>query len=89
MATLAIVVVSVTAAAIVAYLISLRLRPWWRCRACGGSGKTRSRLRPGASGTCGKCLGGRVPRLGIRVLNPDRARQMRPVKGVHRKTDRR
>ena len=75
--------------ATVAYLISLQVRPWWKCRACGGTGKTRSRIRPGATGTCPRCLGGKVPRLGIRVLNPDRARQMRPVKGAHRKADRR
>jgi hypothetical protein len=89
MATLAIAAIAVLAAAAAGYLISLRVRPWWKCRACGGSGKTRSRVRPGATGTCRKCLGGRVPRLGIRVLNPDRARQMRPVKGVHKKADKR
>jgi hypothetical protein len=85
------IVLAVTLAATAAggYLVSLRLRPWWKCRACGGTGKTRSRVRPGATGTCPKCVGGRVPRLGIRVLDRDRARQMRPVRGSHRKADRR
>jgi hypothetical protein len=89
MAAVAIAAIAVVAAAAGGYLVSLRIRPWWKCRACGGTGKTRSRIRPGATGTCPRCLGGKVPRLGIRVLNPDRARQMRPPKGAHKKTDRR
>jgi len=90
MLTLAIVAAAVIAAVAAAYLVSLRWRPWWPCHACRGSGKTRDRIWKRATGTCPKCGGrGKRPRLGIRVLNPDRARLMRAVKGTHKKADRR
>ncbi len=77
-------------AAASAYLVSLRLHPWWPCRSCGGSGKTRDWLWGKATGACPKCGGrGRLPRLGIRVLQRERAREMLPEKGAHRKADRR
>ena len=90
MLTLAIVAAAVLTAAAAAYLVSLRLRPWWPCRACRGSGKTRDRIWKPATGTCPKCGGrGRRARLGIRVLTPARARQLRAVKGAHKKADKR
>lgn len=89
MAVPAIVLILAAAFAAVIYLISLRLRPWRKCRACGGTGKTYSRIRPGAMGTCPKCIGGRVPALGVRVLDRGRAREMRPARGAHKKADRR
>ena len=90
MLTLAIAGAAVLTAAAAAYLVSLRVRPWWPCRACRGGGKTRDRIWKRATGTCPKCGGrGKRPRLGIRVLNPDRARLMRAAKGTHKKADRR
>ena len=77
MATLAIVAAAVIAAAAAAYLISLRIRPWWPCRACEGSGKTRDRIWKQAIGTCPKCGGrGRQPRLGVRILTPGRHKRL-------------
>lgn len=89
MVTLAIVAVLAAALAVTLYAVSLRWHPRRACRACGGSGKTRDRIWRAARGTCPKCLGGMRPRLGVRVLTPGRARAMLPVKGAHKKTDRR
>ena len=90
MSGLAIAAAAVLAVGAAAYLVSLRLRPWWPCRACRGAGKTRDRIWKRATGTCPKCGGrGRRPRAGIRVLNPERARQLRAVKGTHKKADKR
>jgi len=70
------------AAAVIAaavYLASLRLHPKWPCRACRGTGKTRDRIWKSAHGTCAACSGrGWRPRLGIRVLQPGRARRLAP-----------
>ena len=77
-------------AAAAAYAVSLRIRPWWPCGPCDGTGKTRDRIWRKASGTCPKCGGrGRRPRLGIRVLQPARARAMAAAKGAHKITDKR
>ncbi|HEY1323215.1 MAG TPA: hypothetical protein VGF32_23355 [Streptosporangiaceae bacterium] len=79
---------AVTAVAV--YALSLRLRPWWPCRACHGTGKTTDRIWRRATGTCARCAGkGRHPRLGIRVLQPARARAMTAAKGAHKTIDRR
>ena len=73
-----------------AYLVSLRFHPWWPCRACKGTGKTRDRIWKPARGTCSACGGkGQRPRLGIRVLDPDRAQAMTPPKGTRRRADKR
>jgi hypothetical protein len=77
------------AVAAVAYLVSLRLHPWRPCRSCRGSGKTRDRIWKPSTGTCPKCRSGRRPRLGVRVLQPARARDMIPAKGTHKAADRR
>lgn len=90
MPALAIAAAAALAAAAAAYLVSLRLRPWWPCRACRGAGKTGGRIWRRASGTCPKCGGrGRRPRLGVRVLNPERARQLQAARGTHKKADQR
>jgi len=83
------VLIAAAAGGAVAYLVSLRLHPWRPCRACRGSGKTRDRIWKPASGTCPKCRGGRRPRLGVRVLQPARARGMVPARGSHKSADRR
>lgn len=73
-----------------AYLISLRVHPWWRCRRCKGAGRSRARVWRGAFGSCPRCGGkGRKPRLGIRVLDRERAREMTAPRGAHKKADRR
>lgn len=72
------------------YLVSLRVHPWWPCRPCRGTGKTRGRVWKRARGTCSACGGkGQRPRLGIRLLNPGRARTMTLPKGTYKRTDRR
>jgi hypothetical protein len=82
------VIAAVIAAA--AYAVSLRIRPWWPCRACKGSGKTRDRIWTKATGTCPRCGGrGRRPRLGIRVLQPGRARQLEAGQPKHKNVDKR
>lgn len=85
---LAVAVIAAIAGAF--YLLSLRFHPWWPCWRCRGTGKTRDRIWKRARGTCALCGGkGQRARLGIRVLQPDRARSMTPAKGAHKKTDRR
>ncbi len=74
----------------VVYGISLQWRPWWPCRPCRGTGKTRDRIWKRARGTCRACGGkGQRPRLGIRIFQPARARQMTAPKGTHRSIDKR
>ena len=85
----AVAVLLAAATAYLTYRTSLQVRPWRACRACRGSGKTRGRIWKTAGGTCPKCRGGRVPRLGVRLLQRERARQMRPAPGAHKKADRR
>lgn len=88
--TLWLVLAAAAVLAAAVYAVSLRARPWWPCRACRGSGKTRDRIWKRASGTCPKCGGrGRRPRLGIRALNPDRARQMKAAQPDHKNIDKR
>ncbi len=84
---LAAAVIAVTAAAV--YWRSLQVHPHRPCGACGGSGKTRDRIWKPATGTCPKCLGGRVPRLGVRVLQPARARRMLGAEPSHKTADER
>jgi hypothetical protein len=51
----------------IGYRVSLFLRPFTRCRRCGGSGKARGLL--GGWGYCRRCGGeGLVPRLGTVLL---------------------
>lgn len=71
-------------AALLAYRLSLTFWPWWPCGHCGGS---KIRRHPGrgritrAHGGCLWCRGkGRHPRLGVRVLTPNRARDLRAGK---------
>lgn len=88
MITLILVIVLAVIGAV--YLASLRFHPWWPCHPCKGTGKTRDRIWAKARGTCRACGGkGQRPRLGIRVLNPDRARTMTLPKGTHKRADRR
>jgi hypothetical protein len=54
----------------IAYRVSLFLKPFTRCRRCGGSGKARGFL--GGVGYCGHCRDGLVPRLGTVVLQSRR-----------------
>jgi len=85
---LALLVAAVIGGAV--YLISLRMHPWTSCRPCKGSGKARDRIWRKAHGSCRSCGGkGRHPRLGIRFLNPERAKAMTPPKGTHKRTDQR
>lgn len=75
---------------IAAYLVSLRVHPWTRCRRCSGGGKSKDRIWRGAHGTCPSCGGrGRHPRLGVRIFTPGRARQMTAPKASHRSIDKR
>jgi hypothetical protein len=55
-----------------AYFGSLRVRPWWPSRCCGGSRRTRttSGLFPKAYGKCRKCKNGEKLRWGVRVFMP-------------------
>lgn len=64
---------------VVVYLVSLKVKPWWTCRSCGG---TEVRPGPGRSHSrCLRCRGnGRYPRIGVRVLMPGTARAMREGK---------
>lgn len=90
MAALWLVLAAAAVAAAVVYAVSLRLRPWWPCRACRGTGKTRDRIWKAAHGTCARCGGrGRRPRLGIRILQRGRARDMAAAKGAHKSIDKR
>jgi hypothetical protein len=87
-----IAVLAALALAVIAavYLVSLRFHPWWPCWRCRGTGRTRDRVWKRARGTCPACGGrGQRPRLGIRVLNPDRARRMRERESSHRRIDER
>lgn len=85
-ALLIVAVVAITAAA---YVISLRVHPWIACRRCNGGGRSRDRLWRGAYGSCPACAGrGRKPRLGVRVLQRERARRLAPP-ADHKKTDQR
>jgi len=72
------------------YYISLWLHPWASCRACGGGGKSRDRIWRGAFGTCKACAGrGRHPRLGVRVLQPGRCKQLTAGQATHKSIDKR
>lgn len=77
--TVAVIVIALVI--LVAYRLSLTFWPWWPCSHCGGS---KIRRHPGrgritkAHGGCLWCRGkGRHPRLGVRVLTPSRARDLR------------
>jgi DnaJ-class molecular chaperone len=68
-------IVLIAAVAVVVYLVSLRVFPWWTCSRCKGSEVRRGRGL--AHGRCRRCDGaGRYPRTGVRVLMPGRARDM-------------
>lgn len=57
---------------IAGYLISLRLHPYAKCRACGGSSKHSGAVFRYGFRACRRCEGkGRKPRLGSRVFHPD------------------
>jgi hypothetical protein len=71
------------------YAWSLRVHPWRTCRRCKGRGR-RDRVFRYARGGCARCGDrGRLPRLGIRVLTPERAKAMTAPKGSHKKADHR
>lgn len=71
------------------YAWSLRVHPWRTCRRCKG-GTRRDPVFRYARGSCTRCGGrGRLPRLGIRVLTPARAKAMTAPKGSHKKADHR
>lgn len=62
------------------YLGSLVVLPWWTCPGCNDS-KRASRHRGRAHGRCLRCKGeGRYPRIGVRILMPGMARNMREGK---------
>lgn len=53
---------------ILAYLLSLKVYPNVRCRACDGLGEIRSKRVRRLCGPCGRCEGtGRRPRWGTRL----------------------
>lgn len=82
-------IVAVIALAAVAYGISLKIHPWIACGRCHGSGKSRGTVWKSSYGSCASCAGrGRHPRLGVRVLQRDRARRLAPPAN-HKKTDER
>lgn len=79
---------AITAAAV--YAVSLRIHPWKPCRSCEGTGKSRDTVWKTAFGTCKSCGGkGRKPRLGVRVLQPARARRMTGAGPGHKRIDER
>ena len=85
----ALLVIAVAAITVAAYLISLKVHPWAPCSRCSGGGKSRDRLWRGAFGTCPSCGGrGKHPRLGVKVLQPGRARRLAPPAN-HKRTDER
>lgn len=89
MAQLLIVIAVAAAAGAGYYAWSLRIHPWVSCRRCKG-GRRVDRVFRYASGSCTRCGGrGRLPRLGIRVLTPGRAKAMTAPKGSHKKADHR
>lgn len=72
------------------YAASLRIHPWRPCRSCDGSGKSRDTVWKKTFGTCKACGGrGRHPRLGVRVLQPARARRMTGGQPKHKNIDER
>jgi DnaJ-class molecular chaperone len=90
MAALWIVLAAAAVLGAAAYLTSLRVHPWAPCRKCEGGGKSRDAVWRRAHGTCRACGGrGRHPRLGVRVLQPGRARQMTTGQPDHKSIDRR
>ena len=90
MAALWLILAAAAVLAVVAYAVSLRLHPWAPCRKCDGGGKSRDAVWKKAHGTCRACGGrGRHPRLGIRVLQPGRARRMNSGQASHKSIDRR
>ena len=71
------------------YAWSLWRRPWRPCPRCHGRGN-RDRVFRYASGACARCENqGRLPRGGVRVFTPGRAKAMTAAKGTHRKADHR
>lgn len=73
-----------------AYAASLRFHPWKPCGTCDGSGKSRDAVWKTAFGTCRACGGkGRKPRLGVRVLQPARARRLAGAQPDHKNIDER
>lgn len=90
MAALWVILAVAAALAVAVYSASLRLHPWAPCRSCGGGGKSRDAVWRKAHGTCRSCGGrGRHPRLGIRILQPARARQMTAGQPDHKSIDKR
>jgi DnaJ-class molecular chaperone len=90
MAALDLILLAAALAGAGAYLVSLRVHPWWPCRSCKGSGKTRDRLWKQARGTCARCGGkGQRPRKGIKVLNPARYERMRQQATGRKRADER
>ena len=87
---MALVLAAIVLAAAAAGLISLWLHPWRPCRACGGSGKTRDRIRRSAHGTCPSCGGrGRRPSFAIRIVAPARYRRLAAERPDHKSVDQR
>ena len=73
-----------------AYLTSLWVHPWVPCRACKGSGRSRDPLWRSAYGTCRACGGrGRHARLGVRLLQPGRAKRLAGTETDHKTIDKR
>lgn len=65
-----------------AYGWSLARHPWRNCRRCSGSGgHVDTTMWKGTYGRCTRCQGAKgFPRLGVRVLTPSRARELRAGK---------
>ncbi|HEY1321017.1 MAG TPA: hypothetical protein VGF32_12250 [Streptosporangiaceae bacterium] len=84
------ILAAAAALAAVVYATSLRIHPWTPCRTCKGSGKSRDSVWKTAFGTCRACGGrGRHPRLGVRVLQPGRARRLTAGTPKHKNVDQR
>lgn len=69
-----------------AWWVSLHVKEWSDCPACGGQGKHRGIYATGSFSHCGRCEGtsGRVVRPGVRIMRPERARQLLASAGVDR-----
>ena len=61
----------------VAYLISLWIHPFRKCRRCEGSGKVRDAIFTWGWSRCGRCSDGLVPRLGTLLFAGGCTRQTR------------
>lgn len=61
-----------------AYWYSFVFKPQIPCSKCHGTGMTGHKILPWAGlGICSKCHGQKMfPRLGVRIFQPERARQL-------------